>query len=190
MNETDDEPEIELLEEYYEEYYLDSVIDESAPPEQTQVIRRQRSDLPARPVTRGECLDTDGPCPWVSCSHHLMLDVSPSTGHIKQRFDDIDDMPETCALDVADSGENPLHEVGRLVGLTPQAIEQAEAAAFDRLRRDPTTRSLSVSELSELLRVPASKPGVVKVRLPTVDSGRREFIESLREQVLHRKAGA
>ncbi len=28
-----------------------------------------------RPKTRGECASGPRPCPWVSCRHHLYLDV-------------------------------------------------------------------------------------------------------------------
>src|SRR3954454_13361241 len=33
-----------------------------------------------RPLTREECKSMPRPCPFVSCSHHLYLDVNPETG--------------------------------------------------------------------------------------------------------------
>jgi hypothetical protein len=33
-----------------------------------------------RPTTRGECLQEARPCPWVSCRHHLLLEVAASKG--------------------------------------------------------------------------------------------------------------
>jgi hypothetical protein len=33
-----------------------------------------------RPTTRGECLQEARPCPWVSCRHHLLLEVARSKG--------------------------------------------------------------------------------------------------------------
>src|SRR6185436_15449349 len=30
-----------------------------------------------RPQTRKDCKDAQRPCPWVSCKHHLYLDVNP-----------------------------------------------------------------------------------------------------------------
>jgi hypothetical protein len=38
-------------------------------------------DIP-RPAARGECACAERPCPWVSCKHHLYLDVNPETGSI------------------------------------------------------------------------------------------------------------
>jgi len=43
-----------------------------------------------RPRTRADCKDAPRPCPFVSCKHHLYLDVSPRTGAIKMNFPDID----------------------------------------------------------------------------------------------------
>lgn len=58
-----------------------------------------------RPRTRGACEGGERPCPWVSCRYHLAFDVTPG-GSLKVNFPDRDvaDMPETCALDVADRG--------------------------------------------------------------------------------------
>src|SRR5687768_4676303 len=36
-----------------------------------------------RPQTRAECQGVPRPCPYVSCSHHLYLDVNPASGAIK-----------------------------------------------------------------------------------------------------------
>src|SRR5690242_9520574 len=35
--------------------------------------------LPERPRTRGECAEGARPCPFLTCVHHLYLDVSPKT---------------------------------------------------------------------------------------------------------------
>ena len=54
----------------------------------------------ARPETRADCLGGARPCPFVSCKHHLYLDVSARTGAIKLNFPDLEvwEMTETCAL--------------------------------------------------------------------------------------------
>src|SRR5215471_6033353 len=54
-----------------------------------------------KPRTRAECADAPRPCPFVSCKHHLFIDVSPRTGAIKLNFPDLEvwDMGESCALD-------------------------------------------------------------------------------------------
>src|SRR5580765_7260786 len=67
-----------------------------------------------RPVMREDCQGGERPCPFVSCKHHLYLDVSARTGAIKLNFPDLEvwEMTETCALDVADRGGTTLEEVG------------------------------------------------------------------------------
>jgi hypothetical protein len=39
-----------------------------------------------RPTNRSECKDGPRPCPWISCRHHLYLDVDDETGAIKVNF--------------------------------------------------------------------------------------------------------
>src|SRR5205085_9123337 len=39
-----------------------------------------------KPKSRSECLEGIRPCPFVSCKHHLYLDVSSRTGAIKLNF--------------------------------------------------------------------------------------------------------
>lgn len=33
-----------------------------------------------RPRTRADCIGRPRPCPWVSCKHHLLVDVTPAGG--------------------------------------------------------------------------------------------------------------
>ena len=42
----------------------------------------------ARPKMREDCGQGERPCPFVSCKHHLYLDVSARTGAIKLNFPD------------------------------------------------------------------------------------------------------
>ena len=93
------------------------------------------SEHEPRPKTRGECINGPRPCPWVSCKHHLYLDVSPKTGAIKLNFPDIDvdEMTESCALDVADRGGTTLEEVGPIMNLTRERIRQLEVKALAKL---------------------------------------------------------
>ena len=42
------------------------------------------------PETRADCVGGARPCPFVSCKHHLYLDVSARTGAIKLNFPDLD----------------------------------------------------------------------------------------------------
>lgn len=89
-----------------------------------------------KPKTRAECLDGERPCPFVSCKHHLYLDVSARTGAIKLNFPDLEvwDMPETCALDVADRGCTTLEEVGAIMNLTRERIRQVEVKGLAKLQ--------------------------------------------------------
>lgn len=86
----------------------------------------------ARPKTREECRDHVGPCPFVSCKHHLYLDVSARTGAIKLNFPDLepDELRESCALDVADRGGETPEEVGAIMNLTRERIRQLEVKAL------------------------------------------------------------
>jgi hypothetical protein len=88
-----------------------------------------------KPRARAECLDGQRPCPYVSCQHHLFLDVSSRTGAIKLNFPDLEvwDMNETCALDVADRGGTTLEDVGAIMNLTRERIRQVEVKALAKL---------------------------------------------------------
>jgi hypothetical protein len=95
-----------------------------------------------KPRTREECLDGPRPCPYVSCKHHLYLDVSARTGAIKLNFPDLEvwDLGESCALDVADRGGTTLEDVGAIMNLTRERIRQVEVKALAKLEalRDMT----------------------------------------------------
>jgi hypothetical protein len=88
-----------------------------------------------KPRTRAECVEGPRPCPYVSCKHHLYIDVSPRTGAIKLNFPDIEvwDMGESCALDVADRGGTTLEDVGAIMNLTRERIRQVEVKALAKL---------------------------------------------------------
>jgi hypothetical protein len=88
-----------------------------------------------KPRTRSECVEGIRPCPYVSCKHHLFLDVSSRTGAIKLNFPDLEvwEMSETCALDIADRGGTTLEEVGAIMNLTRERIRQVEVKALAKL---------------------------------------------------------
>jgi hypothetical protein len=88
-----------------------------------------------KPRTRAECAEGARPCPYVSCKHHLFLDVSARTGAIKLNFPDLEvwDMNETCALDIADRGGTTLEDVGAIMNLTRERIRQVEVKALAKL---------------------------------------------------------
>jgi len=88
-----------------------------------------------KPRFRSECVGGERPCPFVSCKHHLYLDVSAKTGAIKLNFPDLEvwEMTETCALDVADRGGTTLEEVGAIMNLTRERIRQVEVKGLAKL---------------------------------------------------------
>lgn len=76
------------------------------------------------------------PCPWVSCSKHLYLEVNPNTGAMKINFkgQDPDQLENSCSLDVADRGGMTLKEVGDTIRLTRERIRQLEVGGTRKLR--------------------------------------------------------
>ncbi len=89
-----------------------------------------------RPRLRSDCQNTQRPCPFVSCEHHLYLDVNPQSGAIKLNFPHLEvwEMAETCALDVADRGGITLEEVGAILNLTRERIRQVEVRGLSKIR--------------------------------------------------------
>lgn len=98
-----------------------------------------RSPLtPERPTNRSQCRDGSRPCPFVSCRYHLYLDVQRD-GSLKIHFKDreVDEIPQTCALDVADAGSDgkvwTLQQCGELFNVSRERIRQIEAKALQKL---------------------------------------------------------
>jgi hypothetical protein len=122
------------------------------------------------PRTRAECSDAPRPCPFVSCKHHLYLDVSARTGAIKLNFPDLEvwEMSETCALDVADRGGTTLEEVGAIMNLTRERIRQVEVKGLAKLA---ALRDMMA------LRDYVDEGPMGKRRLPVLDSERDEESE-------------
>jgi hypothetical protein len=118
-------------------------------PEVEATIREIES---SRPRSRSECATGPRPCMFISCKHHLYLDVNPETGSIKLNFPDKEvwELGETCALDVADRGGITLEEVGTIMNLTRERIRQVETRGLLKLR--------AIAE-DEPRRVPAGENG-------------------------------
>lgn len=112
-------------------------------------LDRLRADEPddgkrRLPLTWGDCQDDDEPCPYVSCRYHLFLGIDPSTGSLKLNFPDLFDldgapevekMPGTCALKVAERGGVTLEAIGELLNVTRERARQLEAAAMEHMRK-------------------------------------------------------
>lgn len=89
-----------------------------------------------RPRTRAACEGGERPCPYLSCRHHLYLDINQSTGSIKFNFPglDVDEIGATCALDVADRGGVTLEEIATAMNVTRERVRQMEGRALSRFR--------------------------------------------------------
>lgn len=88
------------------------------------------------PTCRSDCHKMARPCLFISCRHHLYLDVNPNTGSVKLNFPDkeIWELEETCALDIAERGGATLEDVGRIMNLTRERIRQLELEGLDKLK--------------------------------------------------------
>ncbi len=96
------------------------------------------------PMHRSDCADIERPCPFVSCKHHLFIDVSRA-GSIKFNFPDLiradgtiafEKMRATCVLDIAAEGGATMERTGRMMNVTRERIRQIEARALRKGKRN------------------------------------------------------
>ena len=71
---------------------------------------------------------------WVSCRYHLGIEVTEH-GRLVLCVPEPTEMAEPCALRVASRGEKTLNQVGALLGVTRQRVEQLEHKAVRSLKR-------------------------------------------------------
>lgn len=130
-----------------------------------------------KPKTRSQCIDGPRPCPYVSCSHHLFLDISSKTGAIKMNFPDLDlwEMGESCALDVADRGGTTLEDVGAIMNLTRERIRQVEVRALAKLE--------ALNDMNSLRDYVEEGP-VGKRRLPVINAAQLDDEEEEDDDVV------
>ena len=97
-----------------------------------------------RPKTRDDCIDGERPCPFVGCKHHLFLDVSRDDRSITLNFPgkELEELADTCALDVAGRGGATLEDVGNMFNLTRERIRQIEGKALGKLKNSVRARAL------------------------------------------------
>ncbi len=98
-----------------------------------------------RPRTRGDCENVPRPCPYVSCRHHLYLDVSERTGGLKFNFPDLepDELEDSCSLDVAAEDGATLERAGRAMNLTRERARQIEASGLAKFKAEAHSRLLN-----------------------------------------------
>lgn len=93
-----------------------------------------------RPRTFADCdaadLGAGVPCPFVSCKHHVALDVNERAGSIKSNFPDRDpdEIPHTCTLRVAERGGATLDDVAAVMNLTRERVRQIQDIALAKIR--------------------------------------------------------
>lgn len=93
--------------------------------------------LPARPVTRADCVGGERPCPWVSCWHHALH--ARLTGANPPADDDaavalLEELPVSCVLDVTDAAPDgaTFDVVADIFGVTRQRIHCVEKLAAEK----------------------------------------------------------
>jgi hypothetical protein len=88
-----------------------------------------------RPKTRGDCARVPRPCPFVSCRHHLYIDIT-NVGMPRLNFPKLEphEMVESCSLDVADRGETKVEDVAALLNITREWVRQVEKMAFEKFQ--------------------------------------------------------
>jgi addiction module HigA family antidote len=111
-----------------------------------------------RARTFGEC--PPGPCGFLSCRHHLGIEVSRAgTVKILSNLDDIESWPQTCSLRAAAEGPLGVPEIAAMLNISAAAVQHIEADGIARMRggfrvprRRPAPAPQSVPE------VPAAPP--------------------------------
>lgn len=107
---------------------------------------------PERPRVRADCDrararndGTQGPCPFISCHHHLLEitgsrdpRVLLSQGRLTTEdeiLERLETMSETCALDVAERRGACRSRVADAFGLTYESVRQTEHEALRKVRK-------------------------------------------------------
>lgn len=116
-----------------------------------------------RPRTRGECEGIPRPCPFVSCVHHVYLDVSRKGG-LKLNFPDLEPSDlhadRSCALDIADSDGVTLDVVGQALNISRERARQIELHAIAKMQ---------VARDAGALRELAALPAMPGRHVPPID---------------------
>jgi len=85
------------------------------------------------PLKRSECEQEIRPCPYVTCKYHLALDAQENRVTFNFPGKNLEDMKQTCTLDVAAEGPHSLETVAGYLNLTRERIRQIEAKIFKKL---------------------------------------------------------
>jgi hypothetical protein len=103
--------------------------------ERAQGVELADEVIPPLPLTRGECKGLPRPCPFVACKHHLYIDVNVAGGLRRNHPHlEVDEIPETCSLDVADRRPHTLEQVALAFNLARERVRQIEVEALAKLK--------------------------------------------------------
>ena len=147
-----------------------------------------------RPRTFADCdaadLGASVPCPFVSCKHHVALDVNERAGSIKSNFPDCDpdEIPHTCTLRVAERGGATLDDVAAVMNLTRERVRQIQDIALAKIRHalgDAAVRDLIDASEDRLAAIDARA-----AQYGEVETWSREYAPSVRagdgaEEIAH-----
>lgn len=104
--------------------------------DQEEHVELARIRAGERPRCRADCARGPRPCPYLGCRYHLALDAK-RTGALFFPFGEdleLEQLAETCVLDVAERGGVTLEAVGALLNLTRERVRQIETAGLLRLK--------------------------------------------------------
>jgi hypothetical protein len=92
-----------------------------------------------RPRTYSDCLrlrlgSEHRPCPFVSCEHHLMLQVINGKVYLNHGTDDIDKLPYTCAAYEASGDTLTLEAIAQRLDISKERVRQLQNEAIGKLK--------------------------------------------------------
>ena len=83
---------------------------------------------------RGDGLNCQRPCPFVSCRYHLYVGYVGRPHIGEPGYPEPWEIPVTCTLDIADEQGKTLEEVGTVLDLTRERIRQIESEAMVKFK--------------------------------------------------------
>ena len=103
-----------------------------------------------RPAKRAECEVGLRPCPFISCRHHIAVDVNDEAGSLHLTWPGVElwNLSASCSLDVAAEGGRTLDEIADVLNVTRERVRQIQAGALVKIRR--LSRTANKRELAAL----------------------------------------
>lgn len=99
------------------------------------------------PSTRSDCLpggrNEQRPCPYVSCRHHLRVEVNRAASSVFEHSNWTEptlsggshEYLPTCTLDLADQGPMNLEQIAQVFNVTRERVRQIEEKALKKLNQ-------------------------------------------------------